>query len=327
MRIAIRADGGNTIGMGHIMRTLVLAKELSKTNETFYICRTDNPLTDKYKGGIEKIKASGFEAKFIREDHVLEDLKDISSDLLITDSYDVNEEYFNETKNIFHKTAYIDDMNLYYFNVDYLINQNVHAVDLKYRVNENTKLLLGAQYIMLRDEFRNIPAKIITEKPHNIMITVGGADPFNITEKVINYVRDLNYKFHVVIGPSFRNIDYLKKYENDKIKLYFNANICELMQKCDIAISASGSTLYEFAASGVPALTIIIAENQKKIAKKMEGLGLTINLGWYNELNKDSLVKAVNNLCYDVNRRKEMSKKAIQTINCKGVVEIVSEIC
>ncbi|KYH34828.1 hypothetical protein CLTEP_12930 [Clostridium tepidiprofundi DSM 19306] len=32
MKIGIRADGGSKIGMGHIMRTLVLAKELAKTN-------------------------------------------------------------------------------------------------------------------------------------------------------------------------------------------------------------------------------------------------------------------------------------------------------
>ena len=35
MRIALRVDGGSIIGMGHIMRTLVLARELAKTNGIF----------------------------------------------------------------------------------------------------------------------------------------------------------------------------------------------------------------------------------------------------------------------------------------------------
>ncbi len=52
MKIAIRADGGAKIGMGHIMRTLVLAKELSKNHDVFYICRVDNPLSEKYRIGI-----------------------------------------------------------------------------------------------------------------------------------------------------------------------------------------------------------------------------------------------------------------------------------
>lgn len=89
MKIAIRADGGNKIGMGHIMRTLVLAKELAKTNYVFYICRDDNPLSDKYKSGIEKINGEGFNIITIDESNILDKLKDISADCLITDSYDV----------------------------------------------------------------------------------------------------------------------------------------------------------------------------------------------------------------------------------------------
>ncbi|WP_414646568.1 hypothetical protein [Clostridium tetani] len=57
MKIAIRADDGNKICMAHIMRTLVLAKELAKTNDVFYISRVDNPLFSKYKSGIDKIKS------------------------------------------------------------------------------------------------------------------------------------------------------------------------------------------------------------------------------------------------------------------------------
>jgi spore coat polysaccharide biosynthesis predicted glycosyltransferase SpsG len=49
MKIAIRADGGSQIGMGHIMRTLVLAKELNKYDdiEVFYICSIE----EEYFGG------------------------------------------------------------------------------------------------------------------------------------------------------------------------------------------------------------------------------------------------------------------------------------
>lgn len=39
--------------------------------------------------------------------------------MLITDSYDVDDNYFNKTKIMFNKTVYIDDMNLHYFNVDF----------------------------------------------------------------------------------------------------------------------------------------------------------------------------------------------------------------
>lgn len=37
----------------------------------------------------------------------------------------------------------------------------------------------------------------------------------------------------------------------------------ELMQQCDMAVSAAGSTLYELCACGMPTITYVLADNQK----------------------------------------------------------------
>lgn len=322
MKIAIRADGGAHIGMGHIMRTLALAREMHKFHEVFYICRVDNPLTDSYSIGIEKVKSQGVHVKTIREDSVLIDLKSIEADLLITDSYHVDENYFNETKRMFHKTAYIDDMNLYYFNVDFLINQNVDAVDFRYKVNKDTKMIVGSQYIMIREEFENISKKYIKEDPQDIMITVGGADPYHVTEQILDYVKLLDYNFHVIVGPSFSKDNSLENYESEKIRLYYNADMYEIMKKCDVAISACGSTLYELAACGVPTLGIIIADNQQGIANKMNALGMIKNMGWYNELIKDKFIEILIEFCNNFTARSEMSRKAQNVIDGNGVKRI-----
>ncbi|GAA0061544.1 hypothetical protein [Clostridium sp. CTA-1] len=77
------------------------------------------------------------------------------------------------------------------------------------------------------------------------MITVGGSDPNGITNTICDYVKDLELKFPIIIGPSFKeeNIKKLLRLKKlkDNINLYFNANMIEIMNKCDIAISASGS--------------------------------------------------------------------------------------
>jgi UDP-2,4-diacetamido-2,4,6-trideoxy-beta-L-altropyranose hydrolase len=326
MKIAIRADGGADIGMGHIMRTLVLAKEISKIHDVFYICRVDNPLSEKYRIGIEKIKSEGFVVKTIREDFILFDLKDIEADLLITDSYDVNEKYFDETKKMFNKTAYVDDMNLYYFNVDFLINQNIDSVDFDYKVNKDTKLLIGSDYIMLRDEFRDVSEKYIKEEVKDIMITVGGGDPHHITEQILENLKMIDYNFHVVVGSSFQKDNYLKNFESSKVILYYNANMHEIMQKCDIAISACGGTLYELAVCGVPTLGLIIVDNQQGIAKKMDQLGMIKNMGWYDNLLKDKFIDDLNYICNDFVKRIEMSLKAKKAVDGNGVKKIVKEL-
>ncbi|GAE03141.1 glycosyl transferase-like protein [Clostridium botulinum B str. Osaka05] len=328
MKIGIRADGGSKIGMGHIMRTLVLAKELAKTNDVFYICKVDNLLSNKYKSGIDKVKAEGFDIVTINENNIINDLRHIVADCLITDSYDVNEGYFNLTKDMFKITGYIDDMNLYYFNVDFIINQNIGAEEYSYKANKDTKLFLGTNYTMLREEFRKNINKNIKKEVQNVMITVGGADPNGITNIICDYVKDLELKFHIVIGPSFKekNIKKLTYLENlkDNINLYFNANMIEIMNKCDIAISACGSTLYELSACRVPALGLIIADNQEKIAHKMHEDGLIYNLGWYKDLTKDIILDNIKKISKLDNRQIIINNQKI--INKNGVEKLAIEI-
>lgn len=339
MKIAIRADGGSNMGMGHIIRTVNLAKELAKTNEVFYVCRVDNNLKEnelhcsykslvssKYRMGIEKVKSEGFQVEYINEAFIIEELKNIKADLLITDSYDVDENYFHQTKRMFKKTVYIDDMNLYYFDVDILINQNINANELKYKVNDYTELLVGLNYVMLREEFINVPKRIIKDKVENIMVTVGGADPKHLTERILDWVQDIEYTFHVVIGPSFEENNNFKEYESNKVKFYYDANMCEIMLNCDMAISTCGSTLYELAACELPTLGIIIAENQRKIAYKMNTEGIIKNLGWVYKLNRKEFINNIEKIASNYKLRLSMSKAGSNIVDGKGVERLSEAI-
>ncbi|AAK80144.1 UDP-2,4-diacetamido-2,4,6-trideoxy-beta-L-altropyranose hydrolase [Clostridium acetobutylicum] len=335
MRILIRADGGRDIGMGHIMRTLTLARELNKYFEVIYVCKTENEdrktsVNGKYAKGIHKILSSGFKVKIVRENNMVEDLYEIKGDILITDSYDVNEEYFKKTSEMFHKTIYIDDMCLYDFkDVDMIINQNINADNLKYDAAGNKSLLLGCRYVMLRDEFKDLGAKIIRRKVRDVMITTGGADPFLLTLKLLYYLKQENYNFHVVVGSSFDDIyvEKLKTYEELKnINFYYNANMKELMKKCDACISAAGSTLYELCSVGVPSLSITVAENQSKAAEKFDALKIIKNLGWHNELTREKVLEEINSLSNDYNRRKNVSMTSQSIIDGMGTQRIVEKI-
>lgn len=326
MRILIRADGGNNIGMGHIMRTLTLAKELKKYFDVEYVCRDGN----KYSDGIHKVQICGFKVNTLNENSFLEDLIKLKGDILITDSYDVDEEYFLKTKEKFNKTIYIDDMGLYSFkNVDMLINQNINADDLNYDLSSGTKYLLGCQYTILRDEFMNLKPKFIKRRVRDIMITCGGADPFLLTLKMLYYLKDEKYRFHVAVGPAF-NEDYvskLKSYENiNNMFFYYNADMKAVMEKCDMCISAAGITLYELCAVGIPALSIIVAENQNKVADKFNSLKLIKSLGWHDDINKEKILEEISLLNKNYSMRKEISEKSRSLVDGKGTLRIVEKI-
>ena len=56
-------------------------------------------------------------------------------------------------------------------------------------------------------------------------------------------------------------------------------NMSALMQKCDIAISAAGSTLYELCATGIPAITYTLADNQLIAAEQFDKQGIMLSAG------------------------------------------------
>lgn len=343
MKIFIRADGGISIGLGHVMRMLVLAKELKKNNEIIFLCNGTNidnvddinigritkEYNNKFKAGIEKIKENEFEVLEIDESNVIDDIIELQckykADLIITDSYDVDEEYFNKLKSYFRLTGYIDDVNKIKMNVDFIINQNINAEDMDYipNINENTKLFLGTKYCMLRDEFReDYKKKQVKENAEDILLTLGGMDKDHNTMKILNEIATCSANIHVVVGSAFdeKLIEeiYMISRNYLNIKVYENANMATLMKKCDIAISACGSTLYELCAINVPTIGIIIADNQEMVAKKMKEKSLVVEVYYVHELKELNLKSKLNEVIKNQELRNNIVNNQCEVIggNC-----------
>ncbi|OOM75015.1 UDP-2,4-diacetamido-2,4,6-trideoxy-beta-L-altropyranose hydrolase [Clostridium puniceum] len=355
MRIFIRADGGNTIGLGHIMRMLVLAKELKKNNEVIFLCRgkqanninkksdinkgasTYNSEDDKFKAGIEKVRKNEFKVFMINDECVVEEIinlqNEYKADLIITDSYDVDELYFNTLKPYFKLNGYVDDMNKCKMNVDFIINQNINAEDMNYinNVEHNTKLFLGTKYCMLRDEFRKeISKKELRGKCEDLLLTLGGMDENFNTLTILNEIANCYINIRVVIGSAFNkkliNELYDLSIKHNNIKIYENAKMSSLMVKCDVAISAGGSTLYELCAMNVPTIGIIIAENQEQVALKMKEEGLIADAYWINEIKEKKLSTILNKLINDKKIREDIIIKQRKVVNTEGVKLLADEI-
>ncbi|MFT8352407.1 UDP-2,4-diacetamido-2,4,6-trideoxy-beta-L-altropyranose hydrolase [Clostridium saccharoperbutylacetonicum] len=335
MKIFIRADGGKEIGLGHVMRMLVLGEELQKSNEVVFICR--NSINNKFEAGIKKIKEKSFKVIEISEEDYIEEIIEIqkryNADVLITDSYDVDEEYFIKLKKYFKLIGYVDDVNKCKMDVDFIINQNINAYDLNYKknINPSTKLFLGTQYCMLRDEFRQAyKSKEIKKEVQDILLTLGGMDNNHNTLKILDQIKDINKNIHMVIGSAFNKTlidkiqDMTKKYNN--IYIYKKANMAQLMLKCDVAISACGSTLYELAAMSVPSIGIVLAENQKFVAEKMKEMKLIFECFEIEAIEKINLHVLLNKLIEDEMLRNNIIKKQKALVNLYGVESLVKEI-
>lgn len=337
VKIYVRADGNGDIGWGHIIRCLSLSRAfkeigasvvfISCYNEAFELIR--NHGIEVISVGTESVHGADIEANWI-----CENINDSKKAILIIDSYNVSRNYFKILKKKFGMLVYVDDLNLDNYDVDIIVNGNVSAPMLNYEnKNENTKLFLGLSYNLVRREFILGNGKKIDAQVKDVLITTGGGDPFNFTEKIIRYIREQQIFdgliLHVLVGQGFTNKKRLEKlsYTYSDIVLYKHlSDTSDLFKNLDIAISSAGSTLYELCAAGVPTLGFIYADNQEMISKGMAAGEYIVALGWYNQIEEKKFVENLSNLIKDVDKRKIMSRRQQALVDGKGAYRAAKAI-
>ncbi|MBZ4668941.1 MAG: glycosyltransferase [Defluviitaleaceae bacterium] len=315
MKILIRADGGKTIGMGHIMRTSVLAEELKQFAEVSYACLEG----EEFDLGVSYLKQNGYSVLRLPKEDLLNRLKDIDYDCMMVDNYNVDSDFFNGLKRKGTLLGYFDDLKKEEYPVDFIINQNPYALDLSYRKEKYLKTFLGIKYVLLRKEFQNQSKRYIDPVCKDILVTVGGSDINRITEKIILNIlkEELEATLHVVIGPAFPK-GYLDTFRHPKVKLYHNPTMSDLMKRCDLAISACGSTVYELAACGTPTIGIVVTDNQIMASEKLEELGVI------KVSNIETILDSIKEMTYE--KRLEMSTKGQTLVDGLGAKRLASEI-
>jgi RimJ/RimL family protein N-acetyltransferase len=186
--------------------------------------------------------------------------------------------------------------------------------------------------VLLRKEFwkwktwkRDIPA--VAKK---VLVTMGGADPDNVTLQVLKALKEVaipDMEVVVVLGPANHHKDdiehFLSLFPFKSHLLLSVDNMPEIMAWADVAIAAGGSTSWELAFMGVPSLLIILAENQRVVSHKLEEAGACINLGWYDETKVGTISKVAENIMKNQKAREAMSTKGRNLVDGNGGSEVV----
>ena len=300
--IGIRTDANEIIATGHVMRCIAIAQQLKKLNQEFIFIASDSYTTNYIvRKGYECICIN---TKWNDKDNEIGKIKECIIDnnisKLIIDSYEVTKLYLESLKE-YTKVIYIDDLYKFEYPVDVLINYSLN-VDIKkynYQSNRDILFLLGRKYTPLRMEFQNQALKI-RQNVTDVLITTGGSDNLCVIEKIIKRIIDekdyLSIRFHIVVGRFFRNIEMLDALaeNNEKIILHKNVqNMSKLMLKCDVAISAGGTTLAELCACGLPTICFAIADNQLSGSEIYGDEGVMISIGDIRDNIDESINKDI----------------------------------
>lgn len=200
--------------------------------------------------------------------------------------------------------------------VRWVLNQNAYAVAEMY-AETNARLLLGSDFALLRNEFlpwmgwkRSIP-----DRCRKILITIGGSDPDNLSEKILQSFEFMGRKdleIVLVVGggnPHLATVQAATERCSVPVRIVQSVqDMPALMAGADLAISGAGGTSYELCYMGLPSLLLIIADNQRRTAEKLHQLGVAMNAGASRDFHPESFAGLVTTLLESPQRRDAMSQ-------------------
>jgi spore coat polysaccharide biosynthesis predicted glycosyltransferase SpsG len=189
----------------------------------------------------------------------------------------------------------------------------------------------GASYIMIGDNFHDQRGESLMLKyslPLRVLVTMGGADPNHITEKVVNALRELkDVEVDVVVGPASEPTESISNAQSDGVRVHRNlADLAPLMANAHIAFTALGTTINELAFMGVPSLIISNYFDDTHDLHKVEELGIGVALGHHSDVDAAAISDAVAVFVKDSSQWEEMRVKAAALTDGLGAGRIAALI-
>ena len=331
MNVVIRPDVGPVVGTGHVMRMMALGEACCRLGASVTMLCGEMPsgLVRRLIGcGIDvcQMKNSGCDADDAHE--TLEFARRNDADWIVLDGYGFDQSYQQMMAQTDAVLMMMDDGEVADPEiVDVVLNQNVYAA----KQQQANDFLGGCNYTLLRSEFLSAAAsepKTIRQFARRILVTLGGCDDENWTNRVLSSLSfggASKLIVDVVVGAGYRHLDSLRELKRTlpfNVRIHRNVDrMVDVMQRVDFAITAGGSTCYELARCGVPALAIPVAPNQVSIVKALDESGTLAAFDPENE-NDERLSKTIRSLLRDSVTRGRMSQSGRELVDGKGAFRI-----
>lgn len=324
-------NGNKRIGFGHIARDKVLANEFARNRwKVNILTSSDSPFINNINKDFQKLHITSSFKRSDSENILSGIIKSEEINVILVDLIENEYSDLSWIKDKFPNilivtiTLFLFDIEKRYEHISFF--PSINRIE---NINQsNFKLYSGISFFIFREEFRILEKKIRTEA-NKVLITMGGADPYGLTLKVLENLED-TYLFITIILPkhslSYNDVKKIIDNKSNIRLIEFTENISKEMTEHDIAIINGGSTRYEVCLAKTPFIAISIHQVQYNITKQLTDLGVGINLGIKENLNMEIVNGAVHSLLNNYTQRQTMSDKMAFLFDTDGASRIYNII-
>lgn len=272
MNLLIRADSSSQIGLGHIMRDLVLAEQYPNALITFACQDLPGNMIDMIPYPVHILTSN-------TPEELIDLIRTLHINRVIFDHYGIDALYEKQIKDQTGITIISLDDTYQKHHCDILLNPNIYAQSERYRklIPPNAIVRCGKEFLLIREEFYEAKRHPET-KTDTIFIAMGGTDPDNLSMKILQSLPE-GTAVHLVTSTSNPHLNALHHYasQTPAIHLHVNAkNIAQLMAQSTLAVITPSSIAHEVIFMGLPFIAIQSADNQSEFVAYMKREGLNV---------------------------------------------------
>ena len=287
--VTIWTEGGPSIGMGHISRSLNLADHLRGVG-----LDVDFFLNGEAAASMA-VKGRGY--SFSVHDLAGNDGVDEAGEVVVIDTKRDVSMLARSLRASGRRVLLIDNFTSACEVADKVIIPSPLYVPAG---DDNLNTLFGSDYTMIGSNFVREGGPAPSHSlPLKVLITMGGADPNNITELCFKALYGMEgVEATIVIGPASNLGNLVRRIEGEKgecnIKTVSGVrDLAPYMGSSHIGITALGITIFEFAVMGIPSIVLGNYEEDRGDLERLGDLGIGTPLGYYKDVSVESLREAV----------------------------------
>ncbi len=336
-RLLIRADANSQIGHGHLMRCLALAQawRAHAGPVTFVMASPSSAIANRlHSEGMELVELKAERASPDDLQQTKAAAQRLVPGWIVLDGYDFSSEYQAGLRRTSRLLMVDDGIRSDRFDADILLNQNIHAAQELYNGKAaEARLLLGCEYVLLRREFlmAGKSPRQINSPARKVLLTMGGSDAENVTAKVLRGLIAAaapDTTVRVIAGGSNPNLERLRELARTApFAAEVMVDVHDMpaqMSWADLAISAGGSTCWEMAFMGLPAIVTAISRDQTGIVAGLGDRGVALNLGWHQGVSEREIAQVFCRVRGDDRLLRRMSVLGRELVDGRGAERVVA---
>ena len=297
MKALFRADATPALGAGHVMRCMALAGELrSRGTEIHFVVGAGSELAARLAAAknfpcrrlpAEPSRDAGETARIVAHERI---------DWVVVDHYSLDAAWEKEVRRAGASILVIEDLSGREHDCDLLVNAGFGA-----EATVRARALLGPEYALLAPEFREARERDRERDGtvRRILVGYGGTDPSNETCKALEALAALGasgLEVEVAVGAGFAHEDALRAAAQRLPAATLRRglpHLADLMQSCDLALGAGGTSSWERLCLGLPALVSATAANQARGAAALGAAGYFLYLGPAERVTSEAMTQAL----------------------------------